>query len=69
MRIVIDLYGEAAEKYKQDKLSETMRRLITGNEWACEKKTGNMIREAFKHSHCVREDDVTYEENRIKRFC
>lgn len=57
MKIVIDLYGEAAEKYMKDKLSETMRRLIVGNEFACERETAEAIKRAFERSHIVREGE------------
>ena len=56
MKIVIDLYGEAAEKYMKDRLSETMRRLISGNKWACERETVTEIKRAFERSHIVKED-------------
>lgn len=55
MKIVIELHGEAAEKYMEDKLSETMRRLIMGNEFACELETAIEIKRAFERSHIVRE--------------
>lgn len=55
MKIVIDLYGKAAEKYMQDKISETMRRLIVGNEWACEREAASEIKRAFERSHIVKE--------------
>lgn len=57
MKIELELYGEAAEKYMKDRLSETMRRLIVGNDWACERKTATEIKEAFKRSHIVREGE------------
>lgn len=62
MKVVIDLHGEAAEKYMEDKLSETMRRLIIGNEFACERETAEAIKRAFERSHIVSEkcdDDET----------
>lgn len=55
MKVVIDLHGEAAEKYMKDRLSETMRRLISGNKWACERETVNEIKRAFERSHIVKE--------------
>lgn len=55
MKIVIELYGKAAEKYMGDKLQETMRRLIVGNDWACERETAEAIKRAFERSHIVRE--------------
>lgn len=55
MKVVIDLHGEAAEKYMGDKLQETMRRLIVGNDWACERETAEAIKRAFERSHIVRE--------------
>ena len=55
MKVVIDLHGEAAEKYMEDRLSETMRRLIVGNEWACERETATEIKRAFERSHVVKE--------------
>ncbi len=57
MKVVIDLHGEAAEKYMDDKLSETMRRLIMGNEFACEMETAMEIKRAFERSHIVREGE------------
>lgn len=57
MKIVIELHGEAAEKYMDDKLSETMRRLISGNKWACERETVKAIKRAFEQSHIVREGE------------
>lgn len=54
MKIVIELHGEAAEKYMEDKLSETMRRLIMGNEFACEMETAIEIKRAFERSHIVK---------------
>lgn len=62
MKIEIELYGEAAEKYMSDKLQETMRRLIVGNDWACERETATELKSALKHSHIVSEkhsDDKT----------
>lgn len=55
MKVILELYGEAAEKYMQDKLSETMRRLIMGNEFACEWETAEAIKRAFERSHIVKE--------------
>ena len=55
MKIIIDLHGEAAEKYMEDKLSETMRRLIVGNEFACERETAEAIKRAFERSHIIGE--------------
>ena len=55
MKIEIELHGEAAEKYMEDKLSETMRRLIIGNEFACELETAIEIKRAFEQSHIVKE--------------
>lgn len=55
MKIIIELHGEAAEKYMENRLSETMRRLISGNKWACERGTVTEIKRAFERSHVVRE--------------
>lgn len=55
MKVVIDLHGEAAEKYMKDKFSETMRRLISGNKWACERETVKAIKKAFERSHIIGE--------------
>lgn len=57
MKIVIDLHGEAAEKYMKDRLSETMRRLIVGNEWACERETVTELKRALERSHIVGEGE------------
>lgn len=57
MKVVIDLHGEAAEKYTKDRLAETMRRLISGNEFACELETAIEIKRAFERSHIVREGE------------
>lgn len=56
MKIVIELYGEVAEKYMKDRLAETMRRLIAGNKWACERGTAIEIKKAFRRSRIVRDD-------------
>ena len=57
MKIVIDLHGEAAEKYMKDRLAETMRRLISGNKWACERETATEIKMAFERSRVVKESE------------
>lgn len=57
MKIMIELHGEAAEQYMKDRLAETMRRLIVGNEWACERETANEIKRAFERSHIVKESE------------
>lgn len=57
MKVVIDLHGEAAERYMKDKLSETMRRLIADNEWACEREAATGLKRALEQSHIVSKKD------------
>lgn len=53
MKVVIDLHGEAAERYMKDKLSETMRRLIADNEWACEREVAVGLKRALEQSRIL----------------
>lgn len=56
MRVVIELYGDAAERYMGDKLQETMRRLIVCNEFACERNAAEGLKRALECSHIVSEN-------------
>ncbi len=58
MKILIELTGEAAREYMKDQLSETMRRLIVGNEWACEQEVATEIAVAFKRSVVLDEHTI-----------
>lgn len=57
MKVVIDLNGEAAEQYMQDRLSASIRRLMSGNDGACEWDIALEIRMAFEQSHIVKESE------------
>lgn len=73
MKVVIALHGEAAERYMKDKLSETMRRLIVDNEWACEREAATGLKRALEQSYIVSKKDDGVDDDEtlkaVKSYC